>query len=111
MAHDLFALVPDPPAIMAPRINFQAPVGATVRLWLYVDGVPTPEVTWMHRKRKLSAAVPDDKFPRKRVELLIQDVKKKDFGRYKCVVFNALGTAHIELALLGTSLSGRLRPS
>lgn len=68
--------------------------GQPVTLECEVNGVPPPEVVWLHNDRELKDSE-DFKYVRagEKFKLVIAEVFPDDFGTYTCEAYNAIGEA------------------
>ncbi|CAF0838305.1 unnamed protein product, partial [Adineta ricciae] len=85
---------PQPPKILKPLENIQAPKGSPVLLRATIAGKPTPTFTWFKDNKPLQASPryrTQYDVPTKQVVLQIDEVRPEDAGQYAVVAANPIG--------------------
>ncbi|CAF1249473.1 unnamed protein product, partial [Adineta ricciae] len=85
---------PQPPKVVKPLENIEAPKGSPVLLRATIAGKPTPTFTWFKDKKPLQASPryrTQYDVPTKQVVLQIDEVRPEDAGQYAVVAANPVG--------------------
>ena len=81
-----------PPAFMSPDLlinKLHTTAGRTIYLSCFVNGRPTPNITWTHNNKNIERLVGKITYYNEFIE--IDDVISEDSGIYKCTACNNLG--------------------
>lgn len=104
----LYSNNPVPPMIWIPHQLIFASVGDTVSLDCYTEAFPMSINYWtkadscniLQPNEKFAVSISDNVY-QVSMKLMIADVQQEDFGTYKCIAKNSLGSTEGVIRLYG----------